>query len=67
MQEANTQLIQAERKALKAGIDSEIGQSLQGLVHLALLENESLLRMVEKLKKDIEDSGNGRESLLLID
>jgi signal transduction histidine kinase len=64
LQEANTQLIQAERKALKAGIDSEIGQSLQGLVHLALLENESLLRMVEKLKKDIEDSGNGRESLL---
>jgi signal transduction histidine kinase len=64
LQEANTQLIQAERKALKAGIDSEIGQSLQGLVHLALLENESLLRMVEKLKKDIEDTGNGRESLL---
>lgn len=63
LQEANTQLIQAERKALKAGIDSEIGQSLQGLVHLALLENESLLRMVEKLKKDIEDTGNGRESL----
>ena len=64
LQEANTQLIQAERKALKAGIDSEIGQSLQGLVHLALLENESLLRMVEKLKKDLEDTGNGKESLI---
>lgn len=63
LQEANTQLIQAERKALKAGIDSEIGQSLQGLVHLALLENESLLRLIEKLKKDIEDTGSGRESL----
>ncbi len=64
LQEANTQLIQAERKALKASIDSEIGQSLQGLVHLALLENESLLRLVEKIKKEYEDSGNGKESLL---
>jgi signal transduction histidine kinase len=64
LQEANTQLIQAERKALKASIDSEIGQSLQGLVHLALLENESLLRLVEKIKKENEDSGNGKESLL---
>lgn len=64
LQEANTQLIQAERKALKAGIDSEIGQSLQGLVHLALLENESLLRMLEKLKKDTEDSGTGKENLI---
>jgi signal transduction histidine kinase len=64
LQEANTQLIQAERKALKSGIDSEIGQSLQGLVHLALLENESLLRMLEKLKKDTEDSGTGKENLI---
>ena len=64
LQEANTQLIQAERKALKAGIDSEIGQSLQGLVHLALLENESLLRMLEKLKKDTEDSETGKENLI---
>lgn len=64
LQEANSQLIQAERKALKAGIDSEIGQSLTGLVHLALLENESLLRLIEKFKKEHEDSGNGRESLL---
>jgi signal transduction histidine kinase len=64
LQEANTQLIQAERKALKAGIDSEIGQSLQGLVHLALLENESLLRMLEKLRKENEDSGIRKESLL---
>ncbi len=64
LQEANSQLIQAERKALKASIDSEIGQSLQGLVHLALLENESLLRLVEKLKKENEDSGQDKESLM---
>jgi signal transduction histidine kinase len=64
LQEANTQLIQAERKALKASIDSEIGQSLQGLVHLALLENESLLRMLEKYKKEQDDSSNGKESLM---
>lgn len=64
LQEANTQLIQAERKALKAGIDSEIGQSLQGLVHLALLENESLLRLVEKLKKDTEEASITKDNLV---
>ena len=52
LQEANAQLIQAERKVLKSGIDSEIGQSLQGLVHLALLETESLLRVIEKTQED---------------
>ena len=52
LQEANSQLIQAERKVLKSGIDSEIGQSLQGLVHLALLETESLLRVIEKTQED---------------
>lgn len=64
LQEANSQLIQAERKALKSSIDSEIGQSLQGLVHLALLENESLLRMVEKSQQELEDTGSGKESLM---
>lgn len=64
LQEANSQLIQAERKALKSGIDSEIGQSLQGLVHLALLENESLLRLLDKLKKDSEDSNIAKDNLV---
>ena len=52
LQEANTQLISAERKVLKSSIDAEIGQSLQGLVHLALLETESLLRTIEKFQKE---------------
>jgi len=64
LQEANSQLIQAERKALKSGIDSEIGQSLQGLVHLALLENESLLRLLEKLKKDSDEQGIAKDNLV---
>jgi len=67
LQEANSQLIQAERKALKAGIDSEIGQSLQGLVHLALLENESLLRLLEKMKKDSEESSGFTKDNLVYD
>ena len=54
LQEANTQLIRAERKALKSSIDTEIGQSLQGLVHVALLETESLMRTMEKSQKDFE-------------
>lgn len=55
LQEANVHLIQAERKALKSSIDSEIGQSLQGLVHLALLETESLMRTIEKTSKDYDE------------
>lgn len=54
LQEANTQLIQAERKALKSSIDAEIGQSLQALVHIALLENESLMRVIENSQKEFE-------------
>lgn len=53
LNEANKQLIQAERKALKASIDSEIGQQLQGLIHLSLLETESSMREVEKAQKEI--------------
>ena len=58
LNEANIQLIQSERKALKSSIDSEIGQSLQGLVHLALLETESLLRIIEKNQKDTESKND---------
>ncbi len=54
LNEANVQLIQAERKALKSSIDAEIGQSLQGLVHLALLENESLMRIIDKSQKEYQ-------------
>lgn len=54
LQEANTQLIQAERRALKSSIDSEIGTSLQAYVHMALLETESLMRVIEKSEKDFE-------------
>ena len=55
LNEANIQLIQAERKTLKTSIDSEIGQSLQGLVHLALLETESLMRTIEKTQRELEN------------
>lgn len=58
LNEANIQLIQAERKTLKSSIDSEIGQSLQGLVHLALLENESLLRIIEKSQKEYTEKSD---------
>lgn len=64
LQEANNQLIQAERKALKSSIDSEIGQSLQGLVHLALLETESLMRMIEKTQPDYEQTTGKTDSIL---
>lgn len=56
LDEANKQLIQAERKVLKASIDSEIGQELQGLVHLALLETESSMRVLETFQKETDDN-----------
>lgn len=65
LQEANSQLIQAERKALKSSIDSEIGQSLQGLVHLALLENESMMRSIEQLQKNPNIKNDSGEVLLI--
>jgi signal transduction histidine kinase len=64
LNEANMHLIQVERKALKASIDSETGQSLQGLVHFALLELESLLRTIEKSRKDFEGKFSAAESIL---
>ncbi len=64
LNEANVQLIQSERKALKSSIDSEIGQSLQGLVHLGLLETESLLRTIERTETDFDNSSKDANSIL---
>ncbi len=64
LQEANTQLIRAERKALKSSIDAEIGQSLQGLVHLSLLETESLMRTIEKTQRENESALSKSDQLL---
>lgn len=64
LQEANTQLIRAERKALKSSIDAEIGQSLQGLVHIALLETESMMRTIEKAQKELEADLKDRDLIL---
>jgi len=70
LEEANKQLIQVERKALKASIDSEIGQELQGLVHLALLETESSMRVIETSQKEIgsknEESTNSNLDRILL-
>jgi len=70
LEEANKQLIQVERKALKASIDSEIGQELQGLVHLALLETESSMRVIETSQKEIgtksEESANSNLDRILL-
>ena len=70
LEEANKQLIQVERKALKASIDSEIGQELQGLVHLALLETQSSMRVVESSQttstsKSSESIQNNLDRILL--
>lgn len=63
LQEANTQLIRAERRALKSSIDSEVGHSLQALVHISLLETESLIRTIEKTQKEYEESPSDFNSI----
>jgi signal transduction histidine kinase len=63
LQEANSLLVKAERKALKSSIDSEIGLSLQGLVHLALLESESLMRNIEKSQREFENKFKSSDSI----
>ena len=65
LNEANIQLIQAERKTLKSSIDSEIGHELQGLVHMALLEIESLYRQIEKSEDDVNNKSIRKKSILL--
>lgn len=58
LQEANQHIIQVEKKVLKSSIDAEIGQSLQGHVHLAMLENESLLRSIENIQTELLKGNN---------
>lgn len=65
LNEANIQLIQAERKTLKSSIDSEIGNELQGLVHMALLEIESLYRQIDNCNDEDTDKSIGKRSILL--
>jgi signal transduction histidine kinase len=64
LQEANAQLIRAERRALKSSIDSEVGHSLQGLVHISLLETESLIRAIEKSQKELEETDPKADTVL---
>lgn len=49
MQEMYERLIKSERLALKKEINSQIGQEVQNLVHLALLENESVLKRIQRI------------------
>lgn len=65
LNEANIQLIQAERKTLKSSIDSEIGNELQGLVHIALLEIESLYRQLENSESENFEKSVKKKSILL--
>ncbi|MFN4110818.1 MAG: GAF domain-containing protein, partial [Ignavibacteria bacterium] len=49
MQEMHERLIKSDRLALKREINSQVGQEVQNLVHLALLENESVLKRIQRI------------------
>jgi K+-sensing histidine kinase KdpD len=63
LQEVSSQLIQAERKVLKTSIGNEVGRSLQGLVHIAQLETESMMRTIEKLQSAFETEGKSPDEI----
>ncbi len=49
VQQLHERLIKSDRIVLKKEINTQIGQEVQNLVHLALLENDSILRKIQKL------------------
>jgi K+-sensing histidine kinase KdpD len=49
VQSLHERLIKSERIVLKKELNTEIGHEVQSLVHLALLENDSILRKIQKI------------------
>lgn len=64
MQEVHERLIKSERLALKREINSQVGQEVQNLVHLALLENESVLKRIQRLNTNQPISSEIKEQLV---
>jgi len=53
VQSLHERLIKSERIVLKKELNTEIGYEVQNLVHLALLENDSILRKLQKIPSDV--------------
>jgi len=52
VQEMHEKLIKSERLLLKSELNAQIGQEVQNLVHLALLENESVLKRIQRINEN---------------
>jgi len=52
VQEMHEKLIKSERLLLKKELNAQIGEEVQNLVHLALLENESVLKRIQRINKN---------------
>lgn len=63
MQEMHERLIKSDRLALKKEINSQVGQEVQNLVHLALLENESVLKRIQRININHPIDGETLEQL----
>lgn len=50
LQTLHERLITSERIVLKKEINSQVGNEIQSLVHLALLENDSAMKKLQKIK-----------------
>ncbi len=50
LQTLHEKLIASERIVLKKEINAQVGNEIQSLVHLALLENDSVMKRLQKLK-----------------
>jgi signal transduction histidine kinase len=64
VQEMHEKLIKSERLVLKKELNAQIGQEVQNLVHLALLENESVLKRIQRINENQSIDGDTLEHLI---
>ncbi|MGB9664075.1 MAG: sensor histidine kinase [Ignavibacteria bacterium] len=64
VQEMHEKLIKSERLVLKKELNAQIGQEVQNLVHLALLENESVLKRIQRINENQPIDGETLDQLI---
>ncbi|MCR4417525.1 MAG: ATP-binding protein [Ignavibacteria bacterium] len=64
VQEMHEKLIKSERLVLKKELNAQIGQEVQNFVHLALLENESVLKRIQRINENQPVDGETLEQLI---
>lgn len=64
VQSLHERLIKSERIVLKKELNTEIGHEVQNLVHLALLENDSILRKIQRIPVEVPIHSDDLQELI---